>query len=168
MKPTRLLSIPRLLAGLFVSGALVAAAVTPPAAADGFTEALAQVDAAQLEFQNGRAEPFKALWSNADDVTLAGGFGGAVEKGWPAVSRRLDWAAAQFSNGTHETTRLVAASSGDLGYVVQHERIRFTPPGSTEPTIRELRATMVLRREPAGWRIVHRHADAQLTRAAPR
>ena len=33
---------------------------------------LKNVDAAQLELQNGRAEAFKALWSRSDDITLSG------------------------------------------------------------------------------------------------
>jgi ketosteroid isomerase-like protein len=142
-------------------------ATTPSAVTDDFTAALAEFDTAQLEFQNGQPERFKALWSTADDVTLAGGFGGQVEKGWAAVSKRLDWAASQFTEGSHENIRLVASSSRDLGYVVQHERITFTPAGAVEPTTRDYRATMVFRRESAGWRIVHRHADTQLAKAKP-
>jgi ketosteroid isomerase-like protein len=53
-----------------------------------------------------------------------------------------------------------------MGYVVQRERIDFTPPGA-EPTTREYRVTMVFRREPEGWRIVHRHADPQVSRTPP-
>jgi hypothetical protein len=41
----------------------------------------------------GRPEPFKALWSHADDVVIMGAFGG-YERGWEHVSPRLDWAAA--------------------------------------------------------------------------
>lgn len=40
---------------------------------------LTKVDAAQLEVQNGRAVQFKPLWSQKEDVTLSGGFGGTVE-----------------------------------------------------------------------------------------
>ena len=59
-----------------------AGASTAPA---DFAAFLATVDAAQLELQNGRPAAFKALWSQADDVTLSGGFGGTIEKGWPAI-----------------------------------------------------------------------------------
>ncbi len=145
----------------------IASSSAAPAATEEFKVALAEIEAAQVEFQNGRPASFKALWSKADDVTLAGGFGGDVEKGWKAVSKRLDWASAQFTNGSHENTPLTVFSNGDLGYVVQLERIRFTPSGSAQPTTREQRATMVLRREPEGWRIVHRHADAQVMKEAP-
>jgi hypothetical protein len=41
------------------------------------------VEAAQVQLVNGRADGFKALWSHGDDVTLSGGLGGAIAKGWP-------------------------------------------------------------------------------------
>jgi ketosteroid isomerase-like protein len=51
--------------------------------------------------------------------------------------------------------------------VVQIERIRFTVPGQSKESSLELRATMIMRREAEGWRLVHRHADSQMTRQAP-
>jgi ketosteroid isomerase-like protein len=132
--------------------------------AEDFEAMLARFDAAQLELQNGRVAPYKALWSQAGDVTLTGGFGGKVEKGWDAVSRRLDWVATQFSDGTHSVERIASGVSGDLGYVVQLERIRFRVPGQGEETTRDLRVTMIFRREAEGWRAIHRHADSNLTR----
>jgi ketosteroid isomerase-like protein len=131
---------------------------------DEFEAMLDRADAAQLELQNGRAEAYKALWSHSADVTLSGGFGGTVEKGWEQVNRRLDWVATQFSKATHENERVAAYASGDLGYLVQLERIRFHVPGKGEESRREYRATMIFRREANGWRIVHRQADSRLTK----
>jgi len=156
-------------ASLLAAGRL--AAQTPggrqAAAGQDFQAMLATVDAAQLELQNGRAAAFKALWSHADDITLSGGFGGTVEKGWSQISQRLDWVGAQFSNGTNKIERVVANSSGDLGYVVQLEHIRFNVPGQAKPSTRDYRVTMLFRREADGWKIIHRQADSQLTKAAP-
>jgi ketosteroid isomerase-like protein len=132
-----------------------------------FQAMLVQVDAAQLELQNGRPAAFKALWSHADDITLSGGFGGTIEQGWEAISRRLDWVGTQFSQGSHTIERLVAHASGDLGYVVQLEHIRFRVPGQAEESRRDYRVTMVFRREAEGWRLVHRQADAQVKKQAP-
>jgi ketosteroid isomerase-like protein len=129
-----------------------------------FQAALAEMDAAQLELQNGRPAAYKALWSHADDVTLSGGFGGTIEKGWDQVSKRLDWAGAQFSKGTNTIDRLVSNASGDLGYVVQIEHLRFYAPGQTNETTRDYRVTMLFRRETDGWRIIHRQADSQMTK----
>ena len=153
-----------------VSVAGLTAFVVPSRAAsssDEFQAMLAKMDAAQLELQNGKPEAFKALWSHADDVTLSGGFGGVVEKGWDQVGPRLDWVGKQFSNGTNTHERVVANASGDLGYVVQMEHLRFQVPGQAKETTRNYRVTMIFRREKDGWRIVHRQADSQTTKQAP-
>jgi ketosteroid isomerase-like protein len=133
-----------------------------------FEAMLEKVDAAQLELQNGKPAAFKALWSKADDITLSGGFGGTVEKGWDAISRRLDWVGAQFSDGNHRVERIVANANGDLGYVVQLEHLRFKSPADGKETTRDYRVTMIFRRETDGWKIVHRQADAQMTKQAPK
>jgi ketosteroid isomerase-like protein len=56
----------------------------------------------------------------------------------------------------------------DFAYIVQTEQIRFRVPGRTEQSNLELRVTMVFRREPDGWRIVHRQADSQRSTQLPR
>jgi ketosteroid isomerase-like protein len=132
-----------------------------------FMAALSAIDAAQLELQNGRPAAFKALWSHADDITLSGGFGGTIEKGWDQISRRLDWVGTQFSNGTNTIERVSAKASGDLGYVVQLEHIRFKVPGQEKESSRDYRVTMLFRREAEGWRIIHRQADSQMVKQAP-
>lgn len=154
-------------ASVLPSGAAETVAGREAAVDQSFLAALDEVDAAQLELQNGRAEPFKALWSRGDDVTLSGGFGGTIEKGWEPVSRRLDWVGSQFKDGTNTHERIVTGSSGDLAYVVQSEHLRFQVPGQEKKATRDYRVTMLFRREPAGWRIVHRQADSQTTKQAP-
>jgi ketosteroid isomerase-like protein len=134
---------------------------------DGFKEMLVRVDAAQLELQNGRPAAYKALWSHADDITLSGGFGGTIEKGWEQISRRLDWVGTQFSKGSNTIERLVANESGELGYVVQVEHLRYYVPGQTSEARRDYRVTMVFRRESGVWRIIHRQADSQMTKQPP-
>ena len=146
---------------LLASGSAAAQASKP---ADGFPAMLAAVDAAQLELQNGKPAAFKALWSRRDDITLSGGFGGTIEKGWEAIGRRLDWVGTQFSKGSNTIERLVAQESGDLGYVVQLEHLRYTVPGEAKESTRDYRVTMVFRRESGVWRIVHRQADSQMTK----
>ena len=124
---------------------------------------LERLDAAQVLLQNGDATAYKAMWSHGDHVTISGGFGGTIEKGWPAVERRLEWAATQFSRGRNEIERVEVRAARDLGYVVQIERIRFVVPGQTIESTRVYRVTMVFAREAAGWRLIHRHADVQTT-----
>ena len=129
-----------------------------------FDETLAQVEAAQVELVRGRPTAFKALWSNRDDVTLTGGLGGAIEKGWGSVSRRLDWVSSQYADGSREHEEVVRFIGRDVAYVVQKEIIRFRVPGQTAHVTQELRAVMVFRLESGAWRISHRQADSQTTR----
>ena len=129
-----------------------------------FDEALAQVEAAQVELVRGRPAAFKALWSNRDDVTLTGGLGGAIEKGWGSVSRRLDWVSSQYADGSREHEEVVRFIGRDVAYVVQKEIIHFRVPGQTTQVMQELRVVMVFRLESGVWRISHRQADSQTTK----
>lgn len=134
-------------------------AAKPPA---DFLAFLIRADAAQKELQNGNVGNYKKLWSHSDDVTISGGFGGTIERGWQAVGARLDWASTQFSNGTNTIERLSTAADKNLGYVVQLEHIKFKVPGTGADATRDFRVTMIFRREKDGWKIVHRHADGQM------
>lgn len=129
---------------------------------------LTKLDAAQLELQSGRAEAFKSLWSQSDDITLSGGFGGTVEKGWAAISKRLDWVGANFLDGTNSSERIVTNQEARFGYVVQLEHVKFVAAETGRDATRDYRVTMIFRRERNGWRIVHRQADSNLTKQAPR
>lgn len=133
-----------------------------------FDSFLARLDAAQLELQNGKPEAFKSMWAQTDDVTLSGGFGGTIEKGWAAISKRLDWVGANFAKGKNSIERLVKNHDRNLGYVVQLEHISFVAPETGKDAIRDYRVTMIFRREKAGWKLVHRQADSQFTKQAPK
>jgi ketosteroid isomerase-like protein len=133
-----------------------------------FAAFLPKYDEAIREFAKGRPAKVKSLWSRRPDVTLVGGFGGAVHHGWDDVSARQDWASSQYIDGTvamEEVTRTVTA---DLAYIVRIEHFRFRAPDKPEELTQDLRVTVVFRREPEGWRVVHRHADQQTTRQSPR
>jgi ketosteroid isomerase-like protein len=149
--------------GSIHEAAALRAGAQPNARAE-FDAFLTQVEAAQVDFAQARPGPFKALWSQHDDVTVSGGFGGQIEKGWANVSPRLDWASSQFSEGNRTREIISSVVGADLAYVVQIERIRFRVPGEGREASRDYRATMVFRRENGAWRIVHRHADSQNTR----
>lgn len=131
---------------------------------DAFFEKVSQ---AQADLFRGRPEPLKALWSRASDTTLFGAYGGTDERGWDKVGPRLDWASKQYSEGSVTIERIASYVDGNVGHVVQVERIRFKVPGRSEESLLELRATWILRRERDGWRIVHRHADPQMKRQGP-
>ncbi|MBV9008584.1 MAG: nuclear transport factor 2 family protein [Verrucomicrobia bacterium] len=130
-------------------------------------EFLSKLDSAQLQFHNGQPAAVKALWSHADDVTVAGGAGGKIEKGWSNVSARLDWASSHFSHATQSNERVAVHVAGNFAYVVQLEHIRFRAPRKDEESRRDYRVTMVFRRESDGWRIVHRQADTMTNKQVP-
>lgn len=129
-----------------------------------FEAALRQVEAAQVELVRGHPEPFKQLWSRGEDVTLVGGLGGQIERGWAGVARRLDWVSTQYSEGSRDHEEVSRMVGQEMAYVVQRETIRFRVPNQNREVTQVLRATMVFRREGGVWRIVHRHADSQTVR----
>jgi ketosteroid isomerase-like protein len=107
----------------------------------------------------GDAAPMLALWSQDDEVSYCD-TRGEIVTGWPSLDAY--WrqaAAANAADATLTATGLVhrAVVAGDLAYVVALEEVRQT--GAT--SVMRARATNVYRREAAaGWRLLHRHADA--------
>ena len=131
-----------------------------------WTAFIAELEAAEEEFVQGRPGAFQALWSRADDVTLCGGFGG-VERGWKNVTDRLSWVSKKYSTGTRSREKISRMVGADFAYLVQTEVIHSRLASQVEPSTQEFRATMVFRREADGWRIVHRHADTQIATKPP-
>ena len=131
-----------------------------------WTAFVANLEAAEHEFAQGRPAAFKALWFHDDEVSLCGGFGG-VESGWVNVGARLDWASSQISEGTRSSEEIRSTVGRDFAYIVQAEQIRFRVPGRPEQSTVDFRATMVFRRDSGGWRIIHRHADSQMVTQPP-
>jgi ketosteroid isomerase-like protein len=108
------------------------------------------------ELVQGRSEPFKALWSHADDVVIMGAFGG-YERGWPLVSDRLDWAAKGIKSTDRVAENVLTVVNDDLAYTVDLEHMTRHAGDSAMP--RTLRCTQVYRREDGEWKVVLRHAD---------
>jgi ketosteroid isomerase-like protein len=104
----------------------------------------------------GRPEPFKALWSRADDVVIMGAFGG-YERGWDQVSARLDWAAAGIKATGRAAENIVTVIGDNLACTVDLEHM--TRHAGDDPTPRTLRCTQVHRRENGEWKVILRHAD---------
>ncbi len=110
-------------------------------------------------FARGDAEPLKALYSHADDVTIANPFGPPV-RGWPGAAETMTRAATYYRDGLAlGFDRISEYATPDLAYVVEMERIEAKIGGSSERTPVTLRVTTVFRPEDGRWKIVHRHAD---------
>ena len=79
------------------------------------------------------------------------------------VKPRLDWAAAQFADGTVEENDLSITVGDDLACTVTIER--YDARLKDGSTFKEsLRVTQFFRREATRWRLVHRHADPLVER----
>jgi ketosteroid isomerase-like protein len=112
--------------------------------------------AALGELVEGRPEPFKALWSHADDVVIMGAFGG-YECGWEQVSGRLDWASKGIAATDRKVENVVTVVTDGVAYTVDLEHMIRHIGGRPHP--RTLRCTQVYRHEDGRWKVVLRHAD---------
>lgn len=129
---------------------------------------MAQVDAFLADMQprwreayralcGGDAEPWTAIWSTRDPVTLFGAAGSATGPG--DVRRVQRWVAGRFAQLVDERQEVVAAgASGDLAYTVAFEHKTVDNADGRRATY-TLRTTHVFRREDGEWKIVHRHGD---------
>ncbi len=76
---------------------------------------------ALAEFTKANPEPIKALLSQKDDVSAAGGFGGFTH-GVEQVRKNWEFASTQFHEGRISFEPLSKYATDDLGYLVEVER----------------------------------------------
>jgi ketosteroid isomerase-like protein len=132
-----------------------------------FDEVLERYHAAALDFLNGDPEPYTALFSQREDVTVANPFG-PVARGWPQVLDTIRRAAAHYRDGEVVGFENVAKHvTPRLAYVVEVERFRVRVGGGEDRVAVVLRSTSVFRPEGGVWRIVHRHADPIVSARPP-
>lgn len=114
---------------------------------------------AAATFIQGDPEPYKALWSQRDDVSVANPFH-PVATGWDEAAATMDRAASNWREGEivgfESKAQVVEA---DLAFILEIERFRAKIGGSSSMSAVELRTTTVFRREDGEWKVVHRHAD---------
>jgi ketosteroid isomerase-like protein len=107
----------------------------------------------------GDVEPFMALYSDADDITIGNPFG-PFAAGHDATRAAGARAAGNYTDGEIVDFERIATHATDaLACVVEVERFSVRLGGAAEPTPVALRVTSLFRREVQGWRLVHRHAD---------
>jgi ketosteroid isomerase-like protein len=142
---------------------------TPPrCSVDDWRRFEQEYTAAQDAFQRGAAEPIKALWSHADDVTLFGALGGH-ERGWAAIGSRLSQVARMNTSGAHKGDDVLTTIVGaDLALMVRIEHIPNSGAGAGVGAVTHLRVTHAARCESGGWRIVNRHADPLVENQVPK
>ena len=132
-----------------------------------FDELMIEARAALDAIAKGRPDGYKALYSQAEDITLGNPFGG-FGRGKEAVYEQLERAASHYRDGETISFETVAQSIGpELAYTVEIERFRAKVGGQDDTSDLALRATCVYRREADGWKLVHRHADPRVERQRP-
>jgi ketosteroid isomerase-like protein len=127
-----------------------------------FSDFLEQYHRALDAIINGRPELYQSLYSLRDDVTLANPFApfGPVSRGHAQVSETIARAASNYVEG-HIVgfENFATCLTTELGYVVEVERFEATVKGREGMYPLALRVTTIIRREDAGWKILHRQAD---------
>lgn len=132
-------------------------------ALDGLDEVLEEYQLATSEFVKGNPEPYKMLFSQSEDVTLANPFFPPV-RGWSEVSETLERTAARLRDGEFVGSETVAKYvTAELAYVVSLVREKARVGASEDITPIALRTTMILRPEEGTWKIVHLHGDSITT-----
>src|SRR3712207_4303715 len=122
-----------------------------------FRHLLERVHAATGAMVNGDPEPYMALWSRADDVSLFGAWG-PCKQGWTELSTTFRWVASRFGpDSDPECVDVVVHVNGDVAYTVGYERGDMVMDGERRPTT--IRVTQVYRREDGEWKLFHRHGD---------
>jgi len=122
-----------------------------------FADMLSRERSAEAAIYLGNPEPFKALWSREDDISLFGAFG-PCKKGWHQVEKTVDWVASRFREGAVTAEYEVVHEGADLAYTVGYELGDVVLDGAPM-TRQRLRVTQIYRREDGQWRLVHRHGD---------
>lgn len=122
-----------------------------------FRDVLAEEEAAERAIYNGNPEPYKALWSHADEATLLGAFG-PCKTGWAELSRTFDWVAHRYQGGTVTQEYQAIVEAGDLAYTVALEHGSVALDGGPQRS-QTIRVTQIYQRQDGRWRLVHRHGD---------
>jgi ketosteroid isomerase-like protein len=112
-------------------------------------------------FIRGDMHRYVQLISHAPDYTLMPPFGGEPVHGFDGSDQRLAAMARYFTGGESSLELVGSHASGDLVVLVVVER-QHGEVGGLPDQDWSLRVTLVFRREPPGWRLVHRHADPLL------
>jgi ketosteroid isomerase-like protein len=124
-----------------------------------FEQFMAIRDDAARAYVNGDAEPVDGLATDTAPASFFGPDGGVVTE--PAAIRAAFRSGAQlFAPGGESTLEVLdARAAGDVGYWcgIQHATVHLASDDST--VAMPLRITEIFRREPDGWKLVHRHAD---------
>lgn len=121
---------------------------------------LRDVETAADAFVRGDMATYLTHIRHAPDYTLFRPDGGDAVHGFHATPEQIEQMSRTFRDG--ESTLEIAASytshAGDLAVIVLIER-QHGQIGPLPDQDFSLRVTLVFRRDPSGWLLLHRHAD---------
>ena len=104
----------------------------------------------------GDAEPFKEVWSHADDVTFMGP-DGSVNVGWDDVLANWEAQAGMKLGGEIRHELIMATVGEDLAVVQCREVGENVIDG--KPIEVSLRATNIFRKEDGAWKMISHQTD---------
>jgi ketosteroid isomerase-like protein len=127
---------------------------------DDVDKLIEQYQLATVEFVKGNPEPYKAVFSHREDVTLANPFFPPV-RGWGGVAQKtLELTAARLRDGELVGSEIISKYvTPALAYAVSLVRERAKVGGSEDISQIALRTTMILRPEDGVWKVMHLHGD---------
>lgn len=124
---------------------------------DDFARTLEQQRRANDAMYSGDPEPYMNMWSRQDPISLFGAWG-PCKTSWDDISRTLRWVGTRLADGQMSFDLDVVHAGTDAAHTVGYEQGRVRLDGGPMAPMR-IRVTHVYRRDPDGWRIVHRHGD---------
>jgi ketosteroid isomerase-like protein len=128
-------------------------------AVDDVEKLIEQYQLATAEFVKGNPEPYKAVFSHREDVTLANPFFPPV-RGWEQVAENLERSASILRDGEFVGSEIISKYvTSELAYAVSLVRERAKVGRSVFSAPIALRTTMILRPEDGVWKVVHLHGD---------
>jgi ketosteroid isomerase-like protein len=93
-------------------------------------------------------EPYRAMWSRREPVSLFGALG-PCKAGWPEVEAPFRPMATRFSDGDMTTALEVVHVGCELASTVGYEHGQVATDGNRQPV--KIRATHIYRREQDEW-----------------
>ena len=133
-------------------------ALSPSAETDTLSRLLQQSAEGNAALMQGDARRYLALVPLSADFTLMAPFGGTPSRGGNYSDDRIEEIGRFFRGGSFAQELVAGYATPDMAVLAVIERAHVAV-GGLPPQDWSLRVTLVYRREPAGWRLVHRHAD---------
>ena len=146
----------------FATAALAAAALAPAARADDAQDVRAVLDAQVAAWNKGDLDGFMAGYWNDDALTFISG--GDLTTGWKATKERYEkrYRTDGKEMGTLTFGELHVEPLGPTAAMARGRfALAFAKEKAEDKKTASGRFTLILRKTPAGWKIVHDHTSVE-------